>query len=68
MCAFRCPGVLVKDFPFRLFPPQLVMPTSADGDFCINGERAQFVFAKDGGVVPTPRDPQTNLPTGHNVS
>ena len=56
------PGVVLKNLPIRLIPPQIVMPTDADGDFRINGERAHFVFAKDGGIVPTPLDLATNLP------
>ena len=54
---------LIEDLPVRLIPPQKVVPNGSVGDCLINGERAQLVFASDGGVVDTPFDAATGLPT-----
>ena len=56
-------GLLIKDLPTRLIPPQVAMLTDSDGSYRINGSGGQFHFAHNGGIVSTPLDLRTNLPT-----
>ena len=60
--SLRGPGLLIKDLPVRLIPPQVAMATDSVGHFQINGEGGKFYFAHDGGVVNTPLDLHSNLP------
>lgn len=57
------PGLLIKDLPVRLVPPQSAMPTDTDGHYRINGTGGRFIFSADGGEAITPLDLLSNLPT-----
>ena len=37
-------GILIKDLPCRLIPPQRAMPDDSHGYYRINGQEAKFVF------------------------
>ncbi len=57
------PGLLIRQLPTRLLPPQKIMPTNIKGYYRINGEGAKFIFANNSGVVNTPFNSRTGLPT-----
>ena len=52
----------IEGLPCRLIPPQKVMASRAEGNYCINGEDGGRFVYQDGTVIHTPLDEASGLP------